>query len=64
MIAQWIYLVIMLFVILLASMLFTNSLEYFGEKLGISEGFTGSISQITGSQSFGNTWSVGRPRYY
>ncbi len=33
----------MLLVILVAAELFTNALEHFGERLGISEGVTGSL---------------------
>lgn len=36
-------LILMLFIILLASQLFTNALEYFGHRVGFSAGVTGSI---------------------
>lgn len=36
-------LIFMLFIILLASYLFTNALEYFGHRVGFSAGVTGSI---------------------
>ena len=39
----------MLFVILIASELFTNALEYLGEKLKISEGVTGSLFAAVGT---------------
>ncbi len=39
----------MLAVILIASELFTNALEYLGERLGISEGITGSLFAAIGT---------------
>lgn len=42
-------LVVMLFVILAASELFTNALEHFGERLKISEGVTGSLFAAVGT---------------
>lgn len=42
-------LVLMLFVILLASELFTNALEHLGERLMISEGVTGSLFAAVGT---------------
>lgn len=42
-------LVVMLFVILAASELFTNALEHLGEKLKISEGVTGSLFAAIGT---------------
>jgi cation:H+ antiporter len=42
-------LVVMLFVILAASELFTNALEHLGEKLRISEGVTGSVFAAVGT---------------
>ena len=42
-------LVLMLFVILAASELFTNALEHLGEKLKISEGVTGSLFAAVGT---------------
>lgn len=42
-------LVVMLFVILAASELFTNALEHLGEKLKISEGVTGSLFAAVGT---------------
>lgn len=42
-------LIAMLFVILIASELFTNALEHLGEKLRISEGVTGSIFAAVGT---------------
>ena len=42
-------LLLMLFVILLASELFTNALEHLGERLGISEGVTGSLFAAVGT---------------
>lgn len=43
MITLWAQLMLMLIIILIASQLFTNALEYFGHKIGISAGVTGSI---------------------
>ena len=40
---QWLQLIFMLLVILIASQLFTNALEYFGQRIKISTGVTGSI---------------------
>jgi cation:H+ antiporter len=40
---QWLQLICMLFLILIASQLFTNALEYVGQKIKISTGVTGSI---------------------
>jgi cation:H+ antiporter len=42
-------LVVMLFVILAASELFTNFLEHLGEKLRISDGVTGSLFAAIGT---------------
>ncbi|MGC4009815.1 MAG: sodium:calcium antiporter [Pseudomonas sp.] len=39
----------MLLVILIAAELFTNALEHFGERLGISEGVTGSLFAAVGT---------------
>lgn len=39
----WAQLFLMLILIVISAYLFSNSLEYFGEKLGISSGVTGSI---------------------
>ena len=39
----------MLIVILIAAEVFTNALEHFGEKLGISEGVTGSLFAAVGT---------------
>ena len=39
----WLELLFMLVLILVASQLFTNALEYFGHRIGISAGVTGSI---------------------
>lgn len=39
----------MLLVILVAAELFTNALEHFGERLGISEGVTGSLFAAVGT---------------
>lgn len=44
-----IQLLLMLLVILAASELFTNALEHLGEKLGISEGVTGSVFAAVGT---------------
>ncbi len=44
-----IQLVVMLFVILAASELFTNALEHLGEKLNISDGVTGSLFAAVGT---------------
>ncbi|HXH71550.1 MAG TPA: sodium:calcium antiporter, partial [Mariprofundaceae bacterium] len=38
-----------LVVVFLAAQLFTNALEYLGEKLGVSEGVTGSIFAAVGT---------------
>lgn len=43
MVTQWLILALMLICILIASQLFTNALEHFGEKVGLSAGVTGSI---------------------
>jgi cation:H+ antiporter len=43
MISVWFELLAMLVLILIASQLFTNALEYLGHKIGISAGVTGSI---------------------
>src|SRR4030081_2511855 len=43
------HLVVMLFVMLAASELFTNALEHLGEKLRISEGATGSVFAAVGT---------------
>jgi cation:H+ antiporter len=43
MIILWVHLTLMLIIILVASELFTNALEHFGQKIGISAGMTGSI---------------------
>jgi len=42
-------LILMLFAILVAAELFTNALEHLGDKLGISEGVTGSIFAAVGT---------------
>jgi cation:H+ antiporter len=42
-------LALMLAVILIASELFTNALEHLGERLGISEGVTGSLFAAVGT---------------
>ena len=42
-------LILMLFAILAAAELFTNALEHLGDKLGISEGVTGSIFAAVGT---------------
>lgn len=43
MFSLWIHLFLMLIIILVASQLFTNALEHFGQKIKISAGVTGSI---------------------
>ena len=40
---------LMLLVILIAAEVFTNALEHLGEKLGISEGVTGSLFAAVGT---------------
>ena len=45
----WLELVLMLLVILAAAELFTNALEHLGERLGISEGVTGSLFAAVGT---------------
>ena len=40
---------LMLIVILIAAEVFTNALEHLGEKLGISEGVTGSLFAAVGT---------------
>lgn len=45
----FIELLVMLLVILIAAEVFTNALEHLGEKLGISEGVTGSIFAAVGT---------------
>lgn len=45
----WIELVLMLLVILAAAEIFTNALEHLGERLGISEGVTGSLFAAVGT---------------
>ena len=42
-------LLVMLVAILIAAEVFTNALEHLGEKLGISEGVTGSIFAAVGT---------------
>ncbi len=42
-------LLLMLFVILIAAEVFTNALEHLGERLGISEGVTGSVFAAVGT---------------
>ncbi|TXI80410.1 MAG: sodium:calcium antiporter, partial [Cupriavidus sp.] len=49
MILLWLELVLMLLVILAAAELFTNALEHLGERLGISEGVTGSLFAAVGT---------------
>lgn len=43
MLSQWIHLVVMLIIILIAAGVFTNALEHLGDKLKLSAGVTGSI---------------------
>lgn len=43
MISNWVFLIVFLIVICIAAEIFTNGLEHLGEKIGISEGVTGSI---------------------
>lgn len=43
MITIWVQLLLMLLIILVSAQLFTNALEYAGQKLKISEGVTGSL---------------------
>jgi cation:H+ antiporter len=43
MLSLWLLLILMIAVILLSAQLFSNALEYFGEKLGLSTGVIGSI---------------------
>ena len=45
----FVQLLLMLVVILIAAEVFTNALEHLGEKLGISEGVTGSIFAAVGT---------------
>jgi cation:H+ antiporter len=45
----WLELALMLLVILAAAELFTNALEHLGERLGISEGVTGSLFAAIGT---------------
>lgn len=45
----WLTLVAMLIVILIAAEVFTNALEHLGERLGISEGVTGSLFAAVGT---------------
>lgn len=45
----WLELILMLLVILAAAELFTNALEHLGERLGISEGVTGSLFAAVGT---------------
>ena len=40
---------LMLLVILIAAEIFTNALEHLGQKLGISEGVTGSLFAAVGT---------------
>lgn len=47
--ATIINLVLMLLLILMAAEIFTNALEHFGEKIGISEGVTGSLFAAVGT---------------
>jgi cation:H+ antiporter len=46
---RFLQLTLMLVVILAASELFTNALEHLGERLGISEGVTGSLFAAIGT---------------
>jgi cation:H+ antiporter len=46
---RFLQLTLMLVVILAASELFTNALEHLGERLGISEGVTGSLFATIGT---------------
>ena len=46
---------LMLIVILIAAEVFTNALEHLGEKLGISEGVTGSLFAAVGTASVSYT---------
>lgn len=43
MLTLWLQLIFMILIILVASQIFTNALEYFGEEVGFSTGVTGSI---------------------
>jgi cation:H+ antiporter len=45
----WLQLALMLLVILVSAELFTNALEHLGERLGISEGVTGSLFAAVGT---------------
>ena len=45
----WLQLALMLLVILLSAELFTNALEHLGQRLGISEGVTGSLFAAVGT---------------
>ena len=45
----FVQLLVMLLVILIAAEVFTNALEHLGEKLGISEGVTGSLFAAVGT---------------
>lgn len=45
----WLTLAAMLLVILIAAEIFTNALEHLGERLGISEGVTGSLFAAVGT---------------
>lgn len=45
----WLDLVVMLLVIVAAAEVFTNALEHLGERLGISEGVTGSLFAAVGT---------------
>lgn len=49
MIILWLELALMLLVILAAAEIFTNALEHLGERLGISEGVTGSLFAAVGT---------------
>jgi len=49
MIMVFLQLLLMLIVILIAAEVFTNALEHLGEKLGISEGVTGSLFAAVGT---------------
>jgi cation:H+ antiporter len=49
MLLMWLLLLLMLLVILAAAELFTNALEHLGQRLGISEGVTGSLFAAVGT---------------
>ena len=49
MIVSFIFLLVALIIVLVAAEVFTNALEHLGERIGVSEGVTGSIFAAVGT---------------